>query len=210
MGTRVYIERARISYPHLHQARKVNPTDEKAKFSATFVVPNNHPVIAQIQTAIGQVISEAGIDPQRMQPVPWADGGQDFPGHVLIKTNSTTNPHVVDENVQPIIDPGKVYAGCYVNGSITVYTYKRQTGNGVAFGLDGVQFAADGERLDGRPTADQIFQAIPGAPAPVAGAPTPGAPPPAAPPGPQAAQANPAAPPGAPGTSAGSGGTPWS
>lgn len=210
MGVRIFLPEVRISYAQqLFTPKKVQASDANAKYGATFYLPSNSPVVQQITDAIGQVIRETYPNgpPANLRGAPWADGTPDgFPGFIRIRTYATSKPEVVEGDLSPVINPDRVYSGCYVNASISVYTYKPQPTPGVTFGLDGVQFVREGERLDGRPTVEQMFPSIAGAPAPAAGAPTPGA----APPGPQVAPANPAAPPGAPKTPAGSGGPSWS
>lgn len=201
MGERIFIEGVRLSYPNLFTPKTHD--DGKQSYTCALLVPKNHPAMAQIAAAREKVIraefngkhmtkdlpikdGDVGqIDPITRQP----NGPGPAPGHWVLNTSAKQKPHTVDQNVQPILDPGKLYAGCYVNASVSVYAYFQATGNGITFGLDGVQWAADGERLDGRPEAGDMFKPVAGAPAPVAPAPgfTPPAPAfgaPAAPPAP--------------------------
>lgn len=180
MGERIYLESVRISYPHLFTPRAVNPGDEP-KFGAAFIVPNDHKAWPEINAAVQKVIAEAfGPQPGVMKDLPLKVGEKYYPGDpnyagcTVLNTSAKTKPHVVDQNVKPVMDAGMIYAGCFVNASISIYTYKRPTGKGVAFGLDGVQFLRDGDRLDGRPAAENLFERVQGSPAPVA--PVPGMP----------------------------------
>lgn len=201
MGTRVFIPKVRISYAQqLFTAKKVNATDADAKFGSTFIIPADSPALQELAAAVAAETQTAHPNgaPQNFRAPPWHDGTKDgFPGFVMVRAYAKTRPYVVDGNLQPIIDPSVVYSGCVVNASLSVYTYPPKPTPGVTFGLDGVQYVGDGERLDGRPTVDQMFQKIPGAPAPSPGAPVPGVGAPGAVPG------APGAVPGAPGTPAG-------
>lgn len=218
MGTRVFIPEARISYAQqLFTAKKVNPTDADAKFGSTFIIRADSPALQELAAAVAaetQVAHPNGA-PQNFRAPPWYDGTKDgLPGFIMVRAYAKTRPYVVDGDLQPIIDPSVVYSGCVVNASISVYTYLPKPTPGVTFGLDGVQYVRDGERLDGRPTIDQLFQKISGAPAPSAGAPIPGVGAPGAVPSAPGAPAGPVMPtsvPGVPGAPAGPGpgSTPW-
>ncbi|HHB13205.1 MAG TPA: DUF2815 family protein, partial [Chromatiales bacterium] len=180
--------KVRISYPNLFVPRAVTPGSDP-RYSCELIVPANHLAIAQIQQAYQKVVQEAFAGSQPTGVFPMYVGEQKYPGDptyqgmYVIRAAARTKPHVVDQNVQPVMDPGMIYAGCYVNASVTVYAY-HQPQKGVTIGLDGIQFVVDGDRLDGRPSAEQLFRSIPGAPPPVAPGPgqmqTPVPPPPEA------------------------------
>ncbi len=178
---RMLVKMVRISYPHLFQPKAAAP-NAQPKYSCALVVPKDHPTVAELNTAYAQVAGAAWPQgaPAGMA-FPWSDGDTDpklndpakapniFLGAVRFQCNSTTRPTVVDEHKVEVIDPGKIYAGCYVHASISLYSYVNKPGNGVTFGLDGIMFAAEGDRLDGRPSNDSMFADIPGAPPATAG-----------------------------------------
>ncbi len=168
MSTRILFKNVRISYPHLFTARAIKGGEPK--FGAAFLVPKDDPIWIRVNAAAAAAIAEkfGPNPPQNVKPLPMTDGDHPdtgHPGNWVINTNATMKPIVVDETVQPIIDQGKIYAGCQVNADITIYAYKGDLAKGVTFGLNGVQFVRDDERLDGRPTAEQMFQPVQGAPA---------------------------------------------
>ncbi len=205
MGERIYIPEARIKYARqLFTPKKVNPTDAEAKYGSTFIVRSDHPVIAQITEAINNVIAQTypgGQLPANFRSPPWYDGTKDgFPGFTMIRAYAKQKPLAVEGDLRPILDSERLYSGCYVNASLSVYTYPPKPTPGITFGLDGVQFVREGDRLDGRPTAEQMFQKIEGAPPPAAGAmPTGFGPAPATTPGPGPALAASGPAPGTPG-----------
>lgn len=82
--------------------------------------------------------------------------------------NADSRPLVVDRWVDPkdpegrpvvINDPAKIYPGCYVRAMLNPYYYKSGT-KGVNFGLIGVQFWADGDRLDTRAGEKEVLNAF--------------------------------------------------
>lgn len=188
MGTRVTIMGARLSYPHLYQPRSVNPGDPP-KYGAAFLIPKNNPAIAMLQSAAQ---AEAGNNwganpPPTLKALPLYDGDTDpkyagdanTNGMMVLNTSAQDAPTVVDLNNQKIIDPSVLYAGCWVNVDVGIYTFDKPMSKGIAAGLNGVQFAADGDRIDGRPSAEDMFGPPTGAPPPIAGGVQPSAPPPA-------------------------------
>lgn len=101
--------------------------------------------------------------------------GPECKGHYLLtcKTNVSNPPEIVDENLDRIIDPRKIYSGCYGRVNVSMVPYNNQS-KGIKAILNCVQILRDGEPLGGKTiTAAQAFgapavpQAVPGAyPAP--------------------------------------------
>jgi len=85
------------------------------------------------------------------------------PGGFYINLKSSQKPGVVNQNVQPIIDPSEFYAGCIARASVRAYGYDQKGNRGVAFGLQNVQKVRDDAPLSGRTTAAQDFQPVAGA-----------------------------------------------
>ncbi len=89
------------------------------------------------------------------------------------KTSVEYPPEIVDQNLQPVIDPRKVYSGCYGRVNVTLIPYNNQS-KGIKAVLNCVQILRDGEPLGaGAITAAEAFgspaaaipQAAPAAPA---------------------------------------------
>ena len=187
MGTRITLQNVRLSYPHLFQPRAIQPGDEP-KYGAAFLIPKTvqtpqgpqiNPVITQIQQAIeAEKANMWGANVPPAAKTTLYDGDTDpkyandeaSNGHMILNSsaNASAQPILVDQNLQAVINPATFYPGCYVNADIGVYAYDKGISKGIAAGLNGVQFAADGERLDNRPTAEQMFGAVAGAPAAIA------------------------------------------
>lgn len=178
MGIRVTISGVRLSYPHLFQARAVQAGDDP-KFGAAFLIPKNNPAVPDILAAIeAEKGTKWGASAPPAVKSTLYDGDTDPKyntqainhGHYILNASSAQDqpPVLVDATLQKVINPATFYAGCYVNADIGFYAYDKGVSKGIAAGLNGVQFHADGERIDGRPSAEDMFGAPAGAPAPIA------------------------------------------
>ena len=85
------------------------------------------------------------------------DGYQDV---IFVKASSKMKPGLVDQNVQPIIEEGEFYAGCWARATITAFAYNKAGNAGVAFGLQNIQKVRDDEEFSGRGKAEDEFDAI--------------------------------------------------
>lgn len=201
-----------LSYPHLFQPRAVQQGDEP-KYSASILIRKDDPQVAQIQQAVET--EKANGFPSGFPAnakCAFKDGAVAYPedpamhNFYIISANAKADqrPALVDASLQPVVNPSDVYAGAVAWCAINFFSYSKQISKGVGCGLNGVMLTGEeGElgRLDGRPTVEQMFGGVGGAPtaAPQAAAPAPVAPQAPAPaaPVPQPPQP-PAAPPAAP------------
>ena len=116
MGTRIFIENARLSYPHLFVPRAVKQGDQP-KYSASLIIPANHPAIQQIQNAeaLERQNKWGAQVPHNCKPVPMRQGDPNDPAQaqsVVLNANNQDKPPIVDEGAIPVIDQGKFYPGC--------------------------------------------------------------------------------------------------
>ena len=75
----------------------------------------------------------------------------------FINANSVNKPGVVDNDLNPIIDPSEFYSGCYGRASITFYPYNSNGSKGIACGLNNIQKTEDGDQLGGGSSAASDF-----------------------------------------------------
>ena len=68
-------------------------------------------------------------------------------GAIFMRFATKNRPGVVDGNVEPILDPVKVYSGCWCIADVKPFAYTKGGNTGVSFGLNHVQIVADGEPL---------------------------------------------------------------
>lgn len=177
----VTINDVRFSYCNLFQPKAPfnNPQGEP-KYSVTVLVPKtNTAAKAVIDNAIAQAV-DAGVSskwngvrpPQPAICVHDGDGprpsdgsafGEECKGCWVFTASTKQPPFVVDEYVQNIIDPTKVYSGMWGNVNVTFFAYNNAGKKGIGCGLNGVQKIRDGETLGGQITAQEAFKAV-GAP----------------------------------------------
>jgi hypothetical protein len=58
------------------------------------------------------------------------------------------------------MEEGKIYSGCFCHIEVSAYPFKRSGNNGVGWGLNNVMFVSDGDRLDGRRSAQSAFASL--------------------------------------------------
>lgn len=174
----VTINDVRFSYCNLFQPKAPfnNPQGEP-KYSVTVLVPKtNTAAKAVIDNAIARAI-DVGVSskwngvrpPQPAICVHDGDGprpsdgssfGEECKGCWVFTASTKQPPFVVDEYVQNIIDPTKVYSGMWGNVNVTFFAYNNAGKKGIGCGLNGVQKIRDGEALGGQITAQEAFKPV--------------------------------------------------
>ena len=170
MSTRIMTGKVRLSYANLFEPKSINGSDPK--YSVALLIPKTDTdTIAKVEKAIEQALQEGigkfggKMPPRGALRLPLRDGdterdADEYAGHYFINANSKTKPGVVDQNVQPIIDPEEVYSGCYARATVTFFAYSASGNKGVGAALGNVQKLADGDRLAGGPSAESEFTAV--------------------------------------------------
>jgi len=151
---------ARLSFPKLSKARKYDD-DGEARYEASFLLDPTHKghakVIAQIKEVADRVAKEhwGGKVPKGLKPCFGDDGnGKEYDGYdgmfVLssAKNESDGRVLVVDRDGNPVEvgDEQYPYAGCFVEGTISLWTNDHpKGGKRINANLRGVRFLKDGE-----------------------------------------------------------------
>lgn len=163
----------RISYPHLFQPETA-PGQTEAKYSVTLLIPKTDTATkaaldAAVQAAIAEgVRGYTGPISMSKPVVKDGDGvrpngmpyGPECKGMWIVKAKSHNKPQVVDGQIQPIIDPTQMYAGCYGRVAGYMRAYAMAGATGVSFILNAVQKTGDGEPFGApAPTAEEMFGA---------------------------------------------------
>lgn len=85
-------------------------------------------------------------------------------GVVFCTSRSKTQPGVLDQKCNRIIDEEELYAGCYAIASVNIYAndgvYDGVPTKSISVGLNNIQKIADGEPFSGRARAEEEFVAI--------------------------------------------------
>lgn len=104
----------------------------------------------------------------------------DFPDWHYFNARSKFMPLVVDQARRPILDvlppnasaeekaaaieraKARIFAGCWVRMNVSAFAWEFKGKFGVSFSLNAVQLIREDARLDGRRSAEQLFDAVEG------------------------------------------------
>ena len=168
MTTRLNVE-ATASFVHLFEPHAAQGSSDK-KYSVQLVFDQGYDF-----TLIGQAIQQAitdkwGANPPAGLHMPIVDpktkpnlaNNPFYQGKFYISANSKDPVPMVDMNMQDIFNKMDLYSGCRIKANVNFFAYDTAGNRGVGCGLNGVMKLADGERLDNRPTVQQMFGDEPG------------------------------------------------
>ncbi len=165
---KIALSNVRLAFPALFEAKTVNGEGEPA-FSASFILPANHPQIAQIKQAMDQIGKDKWgakwaqvkkeIETKDRTALHDGDTKADYEGYagnLYISARNKTRVTVVDRDRTPLVQAdGRPYAGCYVNASIELWAQDNNYGKRINASLRGVQFLKDGEAFAGGGVASE-------------------------------------------------------
>ena len=166
--TKVVTGVVRLSYANVWEPASIN--GGSPKYSVSLLIPkHDEKTVAAINAAIDTAIRDGaarfgGKIPNRAAlKLPLRDGDTErddeaYKGCWFLNANSNTAPQIVDRSVQPILDRGEVYSGCYARVSINFYAFNTNGNRGIACGLGNIQKVRDGEPLAGKSSAADDFQ----------------------------------------------------
>lgn len=174
----------RLSYVNVFEPQ-TRPGSTDAKYGVTVLVPKSDMATkaaldAAIEAAVASGVTKCwgGVRPPAPAlPVHDGDGprpsdgqpyGAECRGCWVFTASSKNAPGVVDANVQPILDPRKVYSGVWGRVNISFFPYNNNGKKGIGCGLNHVQVLRDGEPLVDRVSAEDAFGAPAAPQAPVA------------------------------------------
>jgi hypothetical protein len=163
--SKIKIKNARLSFPSLFQ-EAVFGGEPTGKYEATFILDKveHADVIKQLEAQIKELQKDLktklGADKICLK-----DGDEqdrpEFEGKMTIKASTKRRPLVIDRDKSPLTEEdNRVYAGCYVNGIISLWAQNNSYGKRVNAQLDGVQFNQDGEPFGDGAIAVDAFDAF--------------------------------------------------
>ena len=159
----ILLKNVRLAFPNLWTPRASTGKDGKPgkpKYSASFILPPDHPQIPALRALIAAAAKakwgdkhEVVLKGLKVQDRLCLHDGvtksqyAGFDGNMFVSSNSDNRPSVFDRTKTPLAEAdGKPYAGCYVNASIDVWAQDHpQHGKRVNAQLRGVQFVRDGD-----------------------------------------------------------------
>lgn len=181
MSKKIMLHNVRLSYQHIFKPTAFDDSQD-AKYSATFIIPKDHPDLPAIKRAyfeagketfasdfVGNTwprgftcsLKDADTETDSMGEV-LAEKNPAYKGCYILEANSTRRPITVDRRKAAVTEEDDIiYSGCYVNASLAAagYTYGKVK-RGVKCYLNGVQFVRDGERFGADASND--FDALDG------------------------------------------------
>ena len=158
--------KVRFSYANVFSP-KAAQEGATPKYSVSIIIPKSDTkTIADINAAFEKVKTASatlfGGSVPKMLKGGLRDGDLEkddaaYANSYFINANSVNKPGVVDNDLNPIIDPSEFYSGCYGRASITFYPYNSNGSKGIACGLNNIQKTEDGEQLGGGSSAASDF-----------------------------------------------------
>jgi len=141
----------RLSFPSLFNMATFGG-ESTGKYEATFILDKKEhaATIKELQAAIEKLSKDELKGKVPSDKLCLKDGDEteraEFAGKYTIKASTKKRPLVINRNKAPITDGDNiVYAGCYVNGIISLWAQNNQYGKRINAQLDGVQFVRDGD-----------------------------------------------------------------
>jgi len=173
---RILLKNVRLAFPNLFEPTTV-AGEGKPRYSATLIIPADHPQIAEIRAKQEAVAKEKwrdkaaaivkGLDKQDKLALHDGDTKvkyDGFPGNFFISAAAQENaaPTVIDRDRSPLsAKSGRPYAGCFVNASIEFWAQDNNYGQRINAQLRGIQFYADGDSFSaGRPADADEFEEV--------------------------------------------------
>lgn len=164
----------RMCYANIWEAKSILGSEPKYSVSCLFDKEDKE-TIALVKKAI-EAAKEAGkgkfgekFPTGSSFKYPLHDGDVDraddatYEGMMYVNATSKEAPQIVGRKKETITDPMLVGSGDYAMITINFYPFNAQgASKGIAAGLSNIQFAARGERLSGKATADKDFDELPG------------------------------------------------
>lgn len=156
-----------LSYPFLSKTRRND--DGTEKYGAVLVFEKDKDLAAMKAAVRAAGVKKFGDEFAGMLKRPGfrlpfrstdAEGQTQYPaGSIFMNTSSTDRPQLVGPD-KTIIADVIFYAGCRVRAYLNAFGYDKKGNKGVSLGLNALQFVMDGQRLDNRKSADEVFDTI--------------------------------------------------
>lgn len=163
---KLIVKNTRLAFPAIFEPKPV--AGEEPAFSASLIIPADHPQMKEIEAAIEAVAKEKwGAKAAETLKAIRAKGNtclhngdekanyDGFEGNFYISARSKTRPLILDRDKSPLTaSDGRPYGGSFVIASLELWAQDNNFGKRVNAQLKGVQFYADGDAFSGGAPAD--------------------------------------------------------
>ena len=163
---KIKLKNVRLAFPNLFKPT-AGAAGGEAAYNAAFLIPKDHPQIAEIRNAMKEVAKAKWGEKARtmydllekQDNLALHDGDNKehlggYAGNYYVNARNKVRPLVMDRNKDELAsDSGKPYSGCYVNVVVEFWAQDNQYGKKINASLGGVQFYADGEAFTGGASA---------------------------------------------------------
>lgn len=179
-NTQMTTGEVRLSYVHL-DAPYANPnTNADPKYQVTVLMPKSDVqaksrLDAAYQAAVQKGVAEKwngtmppivacsihdgdGVRPSTGEPF-----GPECKGHWVFTASSKNPVSLVDAGMNPIVQKGELYSGCYARVCVSLFPYNTAGKRGIGIGLEAVQKLRDGDPLAGGVSVADAFGGAPAA-----------------------------------------------
>lgn len=159
-------EPCRLAFPSLFQKKPKFPDSQVETYQAVILIPptvNLEPFKAAMKAAMQEKWGKPMKIEGRSNPLQRCDDSNSFgelKGWWYIRTHSGYQPAIVDQKRQEIIDPNRIFAGCWCRFHVNCFAWDNKGGKGLSFGLNAVQLVREDSRMDGRRKATDVFEPI--------------------------------------------------
>lgn len=152
----IFIKNARVSFPHLFTKPIINGNEGKCGCTLMLDPETNATHIKAIQQEIDAITQDKFKGRKLPSDKICLRDGEDkgrpeYEGLMVISANSKDRPFVLGNNRKQITSEEEcdIYSGCYVNAKIRLWAQNNNYGKRINAELIAIQFAGDGESLDG-------------------------------------------------------------
>lgn len=87
-----------------------------------------------------------------------------YKGMMFFNANNKDQPGIVGPKAEPLMDRNRLYSGCICHVDVNFFPYNNES-KGIGAGFNNIMLVSEGERLDGRTTAEDAFAGLVEAPA---------------------------------------------
>lgn len=151
-------------------------TGNKGKYGACIMLPKGSPQEKQAKDAVAKEITKGvaagkfteaqarsknfkGCIRDGDQEIIDEDRPAHYAGHSFFNASNASQPGIVGPDTAPLMDQNLLYSGCFCNVDINFAPFNVES-KGVGAYLQHIMLVKEGERLDGRQSAEAAFAGL--------------------------------------------------